>query len=74
MDFSEHEWIKLYRAALMEFDEATLDAKIALAQRAIDDRNRELAACSSNHHEERQALVDAGNGLRVLRGGRKASR
>jgi hypothetical protein len=67
MDFDEHEWVKLYRAALLEFDEAKLDEKIVSAQNAIDRRIQELTAYSLNHHEERRALADAGNGLRVLR-------
>lgn len=62
------EWQKPYRDAMLEFGEEKLPEKLKIAKAAIYQRLEALAG-DSNHHEERQAINDALNGLNVLRNG-----
>jgi hypothetical protein len=61
----QRDWVELYRAAVVELDAALLHERIQQASLAIHDRIRELLP-DSNHHEERQALQDALQMLRIL--------
>jgi hypothetical protein len=59
-------WEELYRAALVELDGQKLHSRILLAEEAMQQRLRSLRN-NSNHHEERHAIDDALQNLRVLR-------
>jgi hypothetical protein len=66
-------WPELVRATLLELDLTQLPERIERAHAAIQERQRQLAL-ESNHHEERQALLDALHSLRALRSDIKVSR
>jgi hypothetical protein len=59
------EWQKPYQEALLETDQRRLREKPFLAEAKICERLQALSVLQ-NHHEERLALDDAVNGLRVL--------
>jgi hypothetical protein len=60
------EWQKPYQEALLETDKQKLQGKIHLAEWKIFRRLQSISA-DSNHHEERRAIEDATNALRVLK-------
>ena len=66
MDLDESGWLDLYRAALLEFDPAKLGERVTQAQKAVEQRIRELTLAPA-HAAERQALIDALHSLKVLR-------
>ena len=69
-DLHGYEWQKLVRDALLELDPKALPQKVANAESAIFERLQALAkvdAPNSDDAEERQALQDAVNSLRVLK-------
>jgi len=59
-------WQEPVRGALMEFDLDKLEAKIFAALQAIQARGTELQN-SADSHEERIALEDAANALKVVK-------
>lgn len=61
-------WRELYKAALLELNQNELQARISAAQAAIHARIEELNknGKGSDSAEERQAIADAQNSLRVL--------
>ena len=59
-------WRELYRAALFETDSKRLVNCIAVAQRALIQRARELFLTPSNTLEEEKAIDDALRALRAL--------
>ena len=70
-DNSNHyEWQNAVQEALLELNPKALTQKVAEAEHAIFNRLQALAnahASNSDHLEERQALQDAVNSLRVLK-------
>ena len=61
-----YEWQRPYEAAIIETDVARLPALITAAQAAIDARIAEIQSMNSGTPDERQAITDARNGLRIL--------
>ena len=60
-------WKKLYTAAMLELDRASLRSRIDAAQAAIRDAMRELANDrSANALEEMRAMSDALHNLQTL--------
>jgi hypothetical protein len=59
------EWQASYQEALLEVNKEKLEAKIRLAEWKIFQRLQRISA-DSDHHEERSAIADAVNALRVL--------
>jgi PAS domain S-box-containing protein len=59
-------WQEMYRAALLEVNPSKLKTRVEVALLAIHQRMRELEQTPSKPTEERLALKDALNGLRVL--------
>jgi hypothetical protein len=60
------EWQTSYRDALLEVNKQELEAKIQLAEWKIFQRLQTISA-DSDHHEERLAIADAVNALRILK-------
>jgi hypothetical protein len=60
------EWQTSYRDALLEVNKQKLEAKIQLAEWKIFQRLQTISA-DSDHHEERLAIADAVNALRILK-------
>jgi hypothetical protein len=63
-------WQKVVREALLELNPKALPQKVADAETAIFERLQALAnghGANGNNAEERQALQDAVNSLRVLK-------
>jgi hypothetical protein len=65
-DLRYPEWQKSYQDAFLEVDKQKLEAKIHLAEWKIFQRLQTISA-DSDHHEERSAIADAVNALRVLK-------
>jgi hypothetical protein len=59
-------WREVFRMAMLELDSTELQARIICAQQAISRRVKELASDHGGTPEERQAISDALNSLRVL--------
>ena len=59
-------WRELYTAALFETDKDRLPTRIAVAEKAIIARSRELFSAGSDTIEEDQALDDALYALKAL--------
>lgn len=60
-------WKDLYRAALLEVDDARLPARLEQAFQCIEQRRNELLQQGQNTHPEHFELLDALQNLRVLR-------
>ena len=60
-------WKDLYRAALLEVDNARLPARLEQAFQSIEQRRNELLQQGQNTHPEHFELLDALQNLRVLR-------
>ena len=60
-------WKDLYRAALLEVDDARLPARLEQALQIIEQRRSELLQQGDNTHPEHRELLDALQNLRVLR-------
>ncbi|PYX83723.1 MAG: hypothetical protein DMG70_09030 [Acidobacteria bacterium] len=60
-------WKELYEAALFEFDSQQLPERIAVAEKAVTERRRELTENGGDRQEEQEALDDALFGLSALR-------
>jgi len=58
------DWKELYQLAVIELDAAKLLQRISDARNAVLDRLQENL--TNAHYTERQELIDALNGLRVL--------
>jgi hypothetical protein len=65
-ELSYPEWQTAYQEALVEVDKQKLETKIHLAEWKIYERLQTLSA-DSDHHQERSAIADAVNALRVLK-------
>jgi hypothetical protein len=66
---NRYSWQEKYEAAVLETDCEQLMARIIAAQNAINSRIREIQADHGGTPEERQSLMAAMEGLRVLRDG-----
>ena len=65
-DEQREDWKSLYRAAMLETDVEKFRERVAEAQKAITARVRELMRDSAATLDERQALADALQDLRLL--------
>jgi hypothetical protein len=61
---NDSDWLRVYRAAAMEFDRDKLPASIEVAEKAIHQRLRGLPIADSKEH---RTLRDALNSLAVLK-------
>ena len=66
MSHEDEEWFGLYRSALIELEHAKMTGRIGDAHSSITTRLEKLKEMPSLHMEERQAIQDALNGLRML--------
>lgn len=64
-DMEREKWVAPYRAAMLELDRGKLLNRINEARKAIQERILQLQDRPS-HEEERQAIEDALQNLRVL--------
>jgi hypothetical protein len=63
-----YEWQKLYHVAVLETDWSRMEEGIQGAESAIKGRLHECSLDHGGTPEENKAIVDALNGLDVLRG------
>ena len=61
-----YSWFESFKAVLLETDWTKMQARVQAARQNIHERKRLLAEDHGGTPEERQALEDAINGLRVL--------
>ena len=59
-------WYEPYKAALLETDWTKMQERLHLAENALNGRQRDLSMDHEGTPEERQAIVAALSGLRVL--------
>jgi len=64
---TSHSWRDSYRAALLETDWTKMQERIQTAESEIHNRRLMLVQDHGGTSEEREALVSALSGLRVLR-------
>lgn len=57
-DIADQHWLKLYQAALLEFDKTKLAERISVAEKAILERLRELEP-PADRHPDWQTMQDA---------------
>jgi hypothetical protein len=60
-------WYESYKAVVLETDWTKMHDRIHSAECKMHDRQRELSADHGGTPEERQAIVNALNGMRTLR-------
>ena len=60
-------WYEAYKSAVLETDWTKMDGKIQAADNAISARLHEFSMNHGGTLEENRAILDALNGLRVLR-------
>ena len=60
-------WQESYQAALLETDWTKMQERVQTAESEIHKRRLELSQDHNGTQEERNALVNAMNGLRILR-------
>lgn len=66
MNNAQWKWEEAYLEAFMETSPSNLSRRVALAEKAITSRTRELRA-SPDGELEWQAIADAMNGLSILK-------
>jgi hypothetical protein len=64
---TEHNWERLYQAAILETDWSKLEGHIQAAERGIKARLHEFSMNHGGTPEENRAIEDALRGLRFLR-------
>jgi hypothetical protein len=64
---TKYSWQDCYRAALLETDWTRMVDLVQVAESEIHKRRLELSQDHNGTQEEREAVVNALNGLRVLR-------
>ena len=64
---TEYSWQELYRTALLETDWSKIEEHIQEAENGIRARLHEFSMNHGGTREENQAIVDALNGLNILR-------
>jgi hypothetical protein len=62
-----YSWHESYRAALLETDWTKMQERVQAAESAIHERQRVLSMDHGGTPEERKAITDALNGMKVLR-------
>lgn len=62
-----YNWHESYRAALLETDWTRMQERVKAAEADISERQRVLSMDHGGTPEERQAIADAINGMKVLR-------
>jgi hypothetical protein len=65
--WTRYSWQESYHAALLEADWTKMVELVQKAESEIHKRRLELTQDHNGTHEEREAVVNALNGLRVLR-------
>jgi hypothetical protein len=65
-NYSNEEWVDLYRTAMLELEYAKMSGRIGAARTAIVARIQRLQEMPQLHPGERQAIADALSGLRLL--------
>lgn len=65
-EYDKEDWVGLYKAALLELEDAKMHGRIADAHESIVTRVAKLHDLPGLHDGERQAIQDAINNLRVL--------
>ena len=63
---AKQNWEKLYRAAILESDQNTLQQRIKDAQGAISDRSATIAKRTGSHGREQDAITRALHMLSLL--------
>jgi hypothetical protein len=64
---TEYDWLRLYRAAILETDWSKIEEKIEAAESGIRARLHEFSENHGGTPEENQAIEDALHGLNGLR-------
>ena len=64
---TECDWVKLYKAAILETDWSKIEEHIQVAENGIKVRLHEFSMNHGGTPEENQAIADALNGLNILR-------
>jgi hypothetical protein len=64
---TNYDWQTSYRAALLETDWTKMVALVQTAESEIHKRRLELSKDHNGTQQEREAVVNALNGLRILR-------
>lgn len=64
---TEQKWQQLYEDAVLETDGKRIEERIQAAESAIKGRLQEFSLNHGGTPEENQAILDASNGLKVLR-------
>src|SRR5882724_2063668 len=64
---TSYSWQESYQAALLETDWTKMQQRVQTAESEIHKRRLELSQDHGGTQEEREALVNAMNGLRILR-------
>ena len=64
---TSYSWQESYQAALLETDGTKMQERVQTAESEIHKRRLELSQDHGGTQEERDALVNAMNGLRILR-------
>lgn len=66
VDYDKEKWLELYQSALVELEHAKMTGRIEAARFEIVARLEKLHAMTPTHAEERYAIADALNSLRLL--------
>ena len=66
MTHENEEWVSLYHLAVLELEHAKMTGRIGDTRTAITARLEKLANMPGLHEEEREAIEDALNNLKVL--------
>ena len=64
---ADYIWFDAYKSALLETDWTTIQERLRLAESEIRKRQYVLSMDHGGTPEERQAIADALNGIKVLR-------
>jgi hypothetical protein len=64
---STSKWYEAYKSAVLETDWTKMEERIRAAESAIAERQHEFSLNHGGTQEERQAIEDALNSLRILR-------
>lgn len=62
-----YSWEEQYEAAILETDRTQLMSRIISAQATVNSRLREMQADHGGSSQEKQAIINAINGLQILR-------
>lgn len=62
-----HPWYEAYKSAILETDWTRIEGRLRSAELEIQERQHVLSLDHGGTPEERHAIADALNGIRVLR-------